>query len=76
MIRVWRPWQPVRVGDVYQPVARVLKVRKGRPTVIEIDGERYVWMPRSMYMGPGAKHGASGGGGNRPAEGNADGMAG
>ena len=38
-------------GDVYRPRVRIIKIRKGRPTVVEIDGERYVWMPRDMYMG-------------------------
>ncbi|PZN09496.1 MAG: hypothetical protein DIU69_08650 [Bacillota bacterium] len=40
-----------RRGDTYQATIRVLKARRGRPTVVEIDGERYVWMPRDMYMG-------------------------
>ncbi|WPD20195.1 hypothetical protein [Thermaerobacter composti] len=51
-MRVWRPWRDLQPGDVFQPLARVVKVRKGRPTVIEIEGERYVMMPRSMYLGP------------------------
>ena len=40
-----------RRGDTYQATIRVLKAKRGRPTVVEIDGERYVWMPRDMYMG-------------------------
>lgn len=44
-------------GQVYRPRVRVIKVRKGRPTIVEIGGERYVWMPRDMYMGPRCKEG-------------------
>lgn len=47
-------------GEVYRPAARVLKVRRGRPTVLLIHGERYVVQPRGVYLGPKGDGGGSG----------------
>jgi len=39
-------------GEAYRPVVRVLKARRGGPTVPLIHGERYVPRPRGAYTGP------------------------
>ena len=45
----------VRAGESFRLLVTVLKVRKGVPTVIRVDGREYVLRPADQYKG-GAKH--------------------
>lgn len=36
-------------GERYRPVVKVLKVKKGIPTVVEMSGRRYVHEPSTKW---------------------------
>lgn len=38
-------------GEKYRPIVRILKVKKEQPTVIMVNGEEFVWRPKSQYRG-------------------------
>lgn len=43
------------VGDLYRPVVKVIKLRKGVPTVIEVSGNRYILRNDAQEDGVAAK---------------------
>ena len=39
------------VGDTYRPIVHILKVKKGKPTVIKVSGEEYVLRHKDQFRG-------------------------
>ncbi|MNC31976.1 hypothetical protein D3C81_558330 [compost metagenome] len=40
-------------GDIYDTSVMVIKVRRGLPTVIAVNGKVYVYQPKDQYQGGG-----------------------
>ena len=40
-----------KVGDTYRPIVHILKVKKDKPTVIEVSGRRYVLEHKDTWKG-------------------------
>ena len=40
-----------KVGDTYRPIVRILKVKKDKPTVIKVSGEKYILRHKDQHRG-------------------------
>lgn len=43
------------VGEIYRPRAHILKVKKGKATVIRVSGEEYILRHKDQYKGGGKR---------------------
>lgn len=40
-----------KVGDTYRPIVHILKVKKGKPTIIRVSGEEYILRHKDQLRG-------------------------